>query len=166
MGRTPEYLGKKIERREITLVIIAILVFPFAILLPAAVAAVTPAGLATLANARSHGFSEILYAFTSSAAGNGSAMAGLGPNTFYNVVTALAMGVGRYGAIVPTLALAGAFAAKPRNDLTRGSLRSDTFLFAGLLLASIIVIGALTFLPGDALGPVVDHILLQAGRTS
>ncbi len=165
VGRTPEYLGNKIERREITLVIIALLVFPFSILIPAAVAAVTGAGVATLSNGGPHGFSEIFYAFTSSAASNGSAMAGLGQNTFYNVLTGLAMGVGRYAAIVPTLALAGAFAAKPRNERTRGSLQTDTPLFAALILANIIVVGALTFLPGDALGPIVDHILLRAGTT-
>ena len=163
VGRTPEYLGNKIERREITLVIMALLVFPFSILLPAAIAAVTPPGLATLSNAGPHGFSEIFYAFTSSAASNGSAMAGLGPNTFYNILTGLTMGVARYAAIVPTLALAGAFAAKPRNDLTRGTLQTDTPLFATLILANVIVVGALTFLPGDALGPIADHVLLRTG---
>ena len=131
VGRTPEYLGNKIERREITLVIIALLVFPFSILIPAAVAAV-----ASRRDSRRYrmpgrtAFPRLLYAFTSSAASNGSAMGGLGPNAFYNVATGLAMGAARYAAIIPTLALAGAFAAKPRNDMTRGTLQTDTPLFA------------------------------------
>ncbi len=153
VGRTPEYLGNKIERREITFVILALLSFPVAILFPAAVASVVPAGTATLGNAGPHGFSELFYAFTSSAASNGSAMA-------------LAMLVGRYGAIVPTLALAGAFAAKPRNDRTLGTLRTDTPLFVGLLVATIVIVGALTFVPADALGPIVEQILLQRGATT
>jgi len=166
VGRTPEYLGNKIERREITFVILALLSFPVAILFPAAVASVVPAGTATLGNAGPHGFSELFYAFTSSAASNGSAMAGLGTNTFYDIATGLAMLVGRYGAIVPTLALAGAFAAKPRNDRTLGTLRTDTPLFVGLLVATIVIVGALTFVPADALGPIVEQLLLQRGATT
>jgi len=158
VGRTPEYLGNKIERREIMLVLLAILI-------PAAVACVVPAGTATLGSSGPHGFSELFYAFTSSAAGNGSAMASLGPNTFYDVATGLAMLVGRYAAIVPTLALAGALARKPRNDRTVGTLRTDTPLFVGLLLATIVIVGALTFVPGDALGPIVEHVRMQRGET-
>jgi K+-transporting ATPase ATPase A chain len=165
VGRTPEYLGNKIERREILLVLLVLLSFPVAILIPAAVACLTPAGLATLGNTGPHGFSEILYAFTSSAAGNGSAMGGLGGNSFYDVATGLAMLVGRYAAIVPTLALAGALAKKPRNDRTVGTLRTDSPLFVGLLLGTIVIVGALTFIPGDALGPLVEHILMQRGDT-
>lgn len=165
VGRTPEYLGKKLERREILLVILALLAFPLSILAPAAVASVVPAGLATLSNIGPHGFSEILYAFTSSAASNGSAMAGLGPNTFYDVVLGLAMIVARYGAIIPTLALAGAFAAKPRNDSTKGTLRTDSALFVVLLIANVVIVGALTFLPADALGPIAEHLLLLKGST-
>ena len=165
VGRTPEYLGNKIERREIMLVLLAILSFPVAILIPAAVACVVPAGTATLGSSGPHGFSELFYAFTSSAAGNGSAMASLGPNTFYDVATGLAMLVGRYAALVPTLALAGALARKPRNDRTVGTLRTDTPLFVGLLLATIVIVGALTFVPGDALGPIVEHVRMQRGET-
>jgi K+-transporting ATPase ATPase A chain len=151
VGRTPEYLGNRIERREILLVLLAILSFPVAILIPAAVASVVPAGIATLGSA--------------GPAGNGSAMAALGPNTFYDVATGVAMLVGRYAAIVPTLALAGALARKPRNDRTAGTLRTDTPLFVGLLLATIVIVGALTFVPGDALGPIVEHVRLQRGET-
>ena len=165
VGRTPEYLGNKIERREITLVILAILAFPVSILVPAAVACVIPQGLATLSNAGAHGFAEIFYAFTSSAASNGSAMAGLGVNTFYNVATGIAMAVGRYAVILPTLALAGAFAAKSRNDsATRGTLRTDTALFGALLIANVVIVGALTFLPADALGPLVEAVTIHAGK--
>jgi K+-transporting ATPase ATPase A chain len=159
VGRTPEYLGNKIERREITLVILALIAFPVASLVPAALACVTPQGLATLSNGGPHGLSDILYAFTSSAASNGSAMGGLGANTFYDVALGIVMLLARYGAIVPTLALAGAFAAKPRNDATSGTLRTDSTLFVVLLVAIIIIVGALTFVPADALGPIVEHLL-------
>ncbi|MBD5633171.1 MAG: potassium-transporting ATPase subunit KdpA [Candidatus Eremiobacteraeota bacterium] len=166
VGRTPEYVGNKLERREILFVLLALLSFPIAILVPAAIAAVAPAGLATLGNSGPHGFSELFYAFTSSAASNGSAMAGLGTNDFYDVATGLAMLAGRYAAIVPTLALAGVLARKPRNDRTAGTLRTDTPLFVVLLVATIAIVGALTFVPGDALGPIVEHVLLQRGTTS
>jgi K+-transporting ATPase ATPase A chain len=165
VGRTPEYVGNKIERREITLVILALLAYPVAVLLPTAVASVAAPGLATLSNAGPHGFAEMLYAFSSAAASNGSAMAGLGANTFYDIATGLAMLVARYAAIVPTLALAGAFAAKPRNEMTRGTLRTDRPIFVGLLLANIAITGALTFLPADALGSIVEHLLMRSGAT-
>jgi len=165
VGRTPEYLGNKLERREMLLAMLAILSFPVAILIPAAVACVVPQGLATLGSSGPHGFSELFYAFTSSAASNGSAMGGLGVNTFYNFATGFAMLVGRFAAIVPTVALAGALAAKPRNERTRGTLRTDTALFVGLLVFSILIVGALTFLPADALGPIVEHVLLLQGKS-
>jgi len=166
VGRTPEYLGNKLERREITLVILALLAFPVAILAPAAVACVAPQGTATLSNAGAHGFSELFYAFVSSAASNGSAFAGLGVSTFYNFATGFAMVVGRYAVIIPTLALAGAFAAKSRNDTpTRGTLRTDTGLFTTLLVMTIIIVGALTFVPADALGPIVEHGVMLGGHT-
>jgi K+-transporting ATPase ATPase A chain len=161
VGRTPEYLGNKIGRREITLVILALLSFPVAILVPAAIASVAPAGLATLGSDGPHGFSELFYAFSSAAASNGSAMGGLGANAFYDIATGFAMLIGRFAAIVPTLALAGALAAKPRNDRTAGTLRTDSALFVILLIATIVIVGALTFVPGDALGPVVEHLMLQ-----
>ena len=165
VGRTPEYLGNKIEQREILLVILALLAFPVSILIPAALACVVSPGLSTLSNGGPHGFSELFYSFTSSAASNGSAMAGLGANTFYNLVLGGTMFVGRYAAIVPTLALAGFFAAKPRNDSTRGTLRTDTALFGVLLIVNVIIVGALTFLPADALGPVAEHLVMLGGRT-
>ncbi len=164
VGRTPEYLGKKLERREITFVMLAVLAFPVSILVPAASASVVPAGTATLGNAGPHGFSEIIYAFSSAAASNGSAMGGLGPNRFYNIAIGITMLVGRYAVIVPTLALAGALAAKARNDV-RGTIRTDTLLFGGLVLAVVIVVGALTFLPADALGPVYEAVAQHGGRT-
>jgi len=165
VGRTPEYLGNKIERREITLAMLTLLVFPLSILAPAAAAALAPTGLAALGNAGPHGLSEILYAFSSSAASNGSAMAGLGASTFYDVALGTTMLVARFGAIVPTLALAGAFAAKPRNDATKGTMRTDTAFFGVLLVAVVAIVGALTFLPADALGPLVEHLLLRKGAT-
>ena len=164
VGRTPEYLGKKLERREVTFVMLAVLAFPVSILVPAASASVVPAGTATLGNAGPHGFSEIIYAFSSAAASNGSAMGGLGPNRFYNIAIGITMLVGRYAVIVPTLALAGALAAKARNDV-RGTIRTDTLLFGGLVLAVVIVVGALTFLPADALGPVYEAVAQHGGRT-
>ncbi len=137
-----------------------------AILAPAAVACVAPQGTATLSNAGAHGFSDLFYAFVSSAASNGSAFAGLGVSTFYNFATGFAMLVGRYAVIIPTLALAGAFAAKSRNDTpTRGTLRTDTGLFTTLLVMTIIIVGALTFVPADALGPIVEHVVMLGGHT-
>ncbi|MGP6159317.1 MAG: potassium-transporting ATPase subunit KdpA [Vulcanimicrobiaceae bacterium] len=164
VGRTPEYLGKKVERREILLTLLAILAFPLAILVPSAVACVIPQGTATLTGTGPHGFSEILYAFTSSAASNGSAMGGLGANTFYDVALGITMLLGRFAVIVPLLALAGAFAGKPRIPMTRGTLRTDTGLFVGLLVATVMIVGALTFLPGDALGPIVEQLRMLADR--
>jgi len=164
VGRTPEYLGKKIERREILLTLLAILAFPVAILIPAAVACIVPPGTATLGSGGPDGFSEVLYAFTSSAAGNGSAMGGLGGNTFYEVALGITMLIGRYAVMVPLLALAGAFARKPRIPPTRGTIRTDTALFVWLLVATVLIVGALTFLPGDALGPVVEQLRLLGGK--
>jgi potassium-transporting ATPase potassium-binding subunit len=161
VGRSPEYLGKKIERREITFAMIAAIMFPTLILVATAVAAVIPQALATLGNSGPHGFSEILYAFTSSAANNGSAFAGLGPNTFYNVALGLVMLGGRYLVMIPTLALAGALAARPTNTMTTaGSFRTDDAMFVSLLIGVILLVGAITFFPADALGPIVEHVQL------
>jgi potassium-transporting ATPase potassium-binding subunit len=161
VGRTPEYLGKKIERREVTFAMIAIIIFPTLILLATAIAAVIPQGLATLTNTGPHGFTEILYAFTSGAANNGSAFAGLGPNTFYNVALGLVMLGGRYLVMIPTLALAGALAARPTNTVTTaGSFRTDDAMFVALLIGVILLVGAITFFPADALGPIVEHVQL------
>jgi potassium-transporting ATPase potassium-binding subunit len=158
VGRTPEYLGKKIERREIQLLMFAVLAFPLAVLLPTSIAVVFPAGKAALGASGPEGFSEVLYAFTSTSASNGSAFGGLSPTLFYNVATGIVMLAARFLVIIPTLAVAGSLAAKPRNDATRGTLRTDTLLFAVLLVCVIGVVGALTFVPADALGPLAQHL--------
>ena len=166
VGRTPEYLGKKIERREVQFSMIAVLVFPCMILLATAVAVVIPQGTATLGNSGPHGFTEILYAFSSSAANNGSAFAGLGPNGFYEVGTGLIMLGGRFLVMIPALALAGSLAARPTNELaTAGTFRTDNALFVGLLIGVILLVGVLTFLPADLLGPIAEHFELQRGVT-
>jgi potassium-transporting ATPase potassium-binding subunit len=166
VGRTPEYLGKKIERREVQFAMLAVLIFPCIILFATAVAVLVPQGTATLTNAGPHGFSEILYAFCSGAANNGSAFAGLGPNVFYNVAIGLVMLGGRFLVLIPTLALAGALAARPTNELAHaGTFRTDNALFVALLIGVILLVGALTFFPADILGPIAEHFELQAGTT-
>jgi K+-transporting ATPase ATPase A chain len=162
VGRTPEYLGKRIERREVQFAMLAVLIFPCMILLATAVAAVVPAGKATLANSGPHGFTEILYAFSSAAANNGSAFAGLGANLFYDVTIGLIMLGGRFLVMIPTLALAGSLAGRPTNDRPHaGTFRTDNALFVGLLIGVILLVGAITFLPADMLGPIVEHFELQ-----
>jgi K+-transporting ATPase ATPase A chain len=162
VGRTPEYLGKKIERREVQYAMLAVLIFPCMILFATAVAVVVPAGRATLGNAGPHGFTEILYAFSSGAANNGSAFAGLGPNVFYEVGIGLIMLGGRFLVMIPTLALAGCLAARPINDVTHaGTFRTDNALFIALLIGVILLVGAITFLPADLLGPVIEHFQLK-----
>jgi K+-transporting ATPase ATPase A chain len=162
VGRTPEYLGKKIERREVQYAMLAVLIFPCMILFATAIAAVIPAGRASLGNAGPHGFTEILYAFASGAANNGSAFAGLGPNAFYDAATGLVMLGGRFLVMIPTLALASCLAARPTNSLSNaGTFRTDNALFIGLLIGVILLVGALTFLPADLLGPIVEHFELQ-----
>ncbi len=161
VGRTPEFLGKKIERREIVLASLALLVHPLIILLPTAWALASPTGVAALGNTGSHGLSEILYAFTSAAANNGSAFAGLNANTpWYNTVLGLVMLFGRYVSIILMLAVGGSLAAKPTVPSTIGTLRTDTALFGGFWLATIIVVGALTFLPALVLGPLAEFFML------
>ncbi|HEV3087909.1 MAG TPA: potassium-transporting ATPase subunit KdpA [Candidatus Elarobacter sp.] len=164
VGRTPEYLGKKIERREITLVVLAALVPPLTILIPASIALLP--GLSAVGNGGPRGFSEILYAFTSVSANNGSALAGLGIQTgFYNWATALVMLVGRFGTLVLVLALAGGLVRKPRNTKTRGTLSTATPLFAVLLAGTALIVTALTFVPADALGPVAEALFLRGGKS-
>ena len=165
VGRTPEYLGKKIERREVQFAILAALVTPVLCLVPTAIAAVTPAGLATLNNGGPHGFSEILYAFTSTNANNGSAFAGLGPNLFYNLMTGVNMLFGRFAVAVPALALAGALAGKKSIPEGSGTFTTHSPIFVALLIGVIVIVGALTFLPADSLGPIVEHLLLLQGKT-
>jgi K+-transporting ATPase ATPase A chain len=165
VGRTPEYLGKKIERREVQLAILAILVTPVLSLVPTAIAAIVPPGTATLSNAGPHGFSEILYAFTSTNANNGSAFAGLGTNLFYNIATGLNMVFGRFAIVIPALALAGALAGKKAVPESAGTFTTHSPIFVVLLIGVIVIVGALTFLPADALGPIVEHLYLLQGKT-
>ena len=165
VGRTPEYLGKKIETREVKLAMLYVLVFPLVILLFAAWAAVAPYGLSSLENAGPHGLSEILYAFTSAAGNNGSAFGGLDANTpFYNVTLGIAMLVGRFWMIVPALAIAGTLSGKKTAPAGPGTLPTNGPLFTALLVSVIVIVGALTFFPVLSLGPVVEHFLVQSGR--
>ena len=161
IGRTPEYLGKKIESHEMKLVSIAILITPLLVLLGSAVAVMTEAGRAGLANPGGHGFSEVLYAFTSAANNNGSAFAGLSANTpFYNTLLGIAMWLGRFGVIVPVLAMAGALAAKKRATATDGTLPTHGPLFVVLLAGVVLLVGLLNYVPALALGPVAEHLAL------
>ena len=161
IGRTPEYLGKKIESFEMKMVSIAILVTPLLVLAGTAVAVMTEAGRAGIANPGAHGFSEILYALTSAANNNGSAFAGLSANTpFYNVLLAVAMWFGRFGVIVPVLALAGALAAKKRINVTAGTMPTHGPLFVTLLIGVVLLVGLLNYVPALALGPIVEHLML------
>jgi K+-transporting ATPase ATPase A chain len=164
VGRTPEYLGKKIERREITYVVLAALVPTVSILIPTAIALIP--GLSAPGNGGPHGFGEILYAFTSVSANNGSAMGGLTIATgFYNWSTAIVMLIGRFGTLVLALAVAGALVRKPRNTKTIGILSTTTPLFGILLGSTALIVTALTFVPADALAQVAEALLLHQGRT-
>jgi K+-transporting ATPase ATPase A chain len=164
VGRTPEYLGKKIEAKEVKMAMLAVLILPLSILGFSAVAAVTAAGLAGPANAGPHGFSEILYAYTSGTANNGSAFAGLGANTlFYNVTTGLAMFIGRFLMIVPMVAIAGSLAAKKIVPASAGTFPTDGPLFVGLVVGVILIVGGLTYFPALALGPLVEQFAMHAG---
>jgi len=163
IGRTPEYLGKKIEIHEMKLTSIAILVTPILVLAGTAVAVIADAGKAGIANPGAHGFSEILYALTSAANNNGSAFAGLSANTpFYNALLAVAMWFGRFGVIVPVLAIAGALAAKKRIPVTAGTMPTHGPLFVTLLIGTVLLVGLLNYVPALALGPVVEHLMLWA----
>ena len=166
VGRTPEYVGKKIEAREMKLSVIAIVIPPLFILGLTAIASILPQGLAGPMAKGPHGFSEILYAFTSAAGNNGSAFGGLTGNTpFYNGMLALAMFFGRFGVIVPALAIAGGLAAKRRLPESVGSFPTTGLLWVGLLVAVILIVGGLTFLPSLALGPIADQFAVAAGHT-
>lgn len=166
VGRTPEYLGKRIEGREIMMVILAILAPCAVILVGTGISVVSPLGLSSLASKGPHGFSEILYAFTSAAANNGSAFAGLSANVpYYNLMLGVAMLAGRFAIILPLLAVAGSLAQKKQAPASSGTFEVDTPLFAVLLIAVILIVGALTFLPGLSLGPIVEHFLMIKGQT-
>jgi K+-transporting ATPase ATPase A chain len=166
VGRTPEYLGKKVEAFEVKMAIIAVLAPALVILIFSAWALVNYAGLAGIHNGGPHGLSELLYAFTSAAGNNGSAFAGLDANTpFYNIMLGIGMLIGRFGVIIPVMAIAGGMAKKKIIPLSTGTFRTDNALFAGLLIAVILIIGGLTFFPALSLGPVAEHLLLRNGIT-
>ncbi len=165
VGRTPEYLGKKIETREVQLAMLYVLIFPLVILAFSAWSVVVPYGVSSLNNAGPHGLSEILYAFTSATGNNGSAFAGISANTpWYNVALGLAMLMGRFWMIVPALAIAGILAGKKASPPGPGTLPTTGPLFAALLVGVIVIVGALTFFPVLSLGPIVEHFLALAGK--
>ncbi|AHJ67171.1 potassium-transporting ATPase subunit KdpA [Granulibacter bethesdensis] len=163
VGRTPEYLGKKIEAREIKMTMLAVLCLPLVMLGFTAVAVVVKPGLAALSATGPHGFTEALYAYTSAAANNGSAFAGLTANPYWNITLGIGMMIGRFFVIVPALAIAGSMAAKKIVPPSSGTFPTDTGLFIGLVAGVIIIVGGLTFLPALALGPIVEHLSMLRG---
>jgi K+-transporting ATPase ATPase A chain len=165
VGRTPEYLGKKIERNQVQLAILGALVLPIFALIPTAISVLVPAGTATLNNGGAHGFSELLYGFTSTTENNGSAFAGLGGNLYLNILMGVVMLCGRFLFLIPAVLLAGSLAGKPRTPATTGTFQTHSPIFVGLLLGVIVIVGALTFFPADALGPIVEHLLMLHGKT-
>jgi len=165
VGRTPEYLGKKIEAREMKLAMLYVLIFPAVILIPTALATVLPAGLSGISNPGPHGFSQILYAYTEAGANNGSAFGGLNANTsFYNVSIAIVMLLGRFMMAIPALAIAGSVAAKKTTAASAGTFPTDGVPFVFLLIGVIVIVGALTFFCAVALGPIVEQLLMMAGK--
>lgn len=166
VGRTPEYLGKKVEAREMKLVMLSLLILPFAILGFSAAAVLLLKALESLANNGPHGLSEILYAYSSAAGNNGSAFAGLNANTpWFNTTLGLAMLLGRFAYVIPVLAIAGAIAAKRKTSASSGTFPTDGPLFIGLLSGVILILGGLQYFPALALGPIVEHFLMHAGKT-
>ncbi len=164
VGRTPEYLGKKIEAKEVKMAMLAILILPLMMLGFTAIATVLPSAIASIANPGPHGFSEILYAYTSAAANNGSAFGGLTGNTlFYNTTLGIAMLFGRFFMIIPALAIAGSLVEKRRVPASSGTFPTTGPLFVGLLVGVILIVGGLTFFPALALGPIVEHLSMRAG---
>jgi K+-transporting ATPase ATPase A chain len=166
VGRTPEYLGKKIETREMKLAMLAVLIYPITVLGFSAASVMVKSALDSLGNAGPHGLTEILYAFASTNANNGSAFAGLSGNTpWFNTTLGLAMFLGRFAYVIPVLALAGSFAKKKKAPASAGTFPTDGPLFVGLLLGVIVILYLLQYFPALALGPVVEHFLMQAGKT-
>lgn len=166
VGRTPEFLGKKIEGREMKFAMLAVLILPLAILGFTAIAAVLPSAVASIGNSGPHGLSEILYAYSSATGNNGSALAGLSANTvWYNTTLGLAMLAGRFAYIVPVMAIAGSVAPKTRIAASQGTFPTHTPLFVGLLVAIILILGGLQYFPALALGPIVEHLAMLAGQT-
>jgi K+-transporting ATPase ATPase A chain len=176
VGRTPEYLGKKIEQKEVKMAMVAVIATAFSILVFAAISSVIPfakngywnapgPAIANLANSGPHGFTEILYTFSSASENNGSAFAGINVNTpWYNLTTAFSMLIGRFGFILPTLAIAGSLVTKKKVPTTSGTLPTHGPLFVGLLVGVVVVIGALTFFPALSLGPLVEHLFMREGK--
>ncbi len=163
VGRTPEYIGKKIEAKEVKMAMLAILILPLMYLGWSAVAMVLPSAVASIANAGPHGFSEILYLYTSSTANNGSAFGGITGNTdFYNITGAVAMFIGRFWVIIPAMAIAGSLAAKKTVPPSVGTFPTDGGLFVGLVVGVVLIVGGLTFFPALALGPIVEHLAMRA----
>ncbi|NUM59354.1 MAG: potassium-transporting ATPase subunit KdpA [Bdellovibrionaceae bacterium] len=166
VGRTPEYLGKKIEAPEMMMVILAIIAPCASILIGTAISVTTPLALSSLTHKGPHGFSEVLYAFTSAAANNGSAFAGLNANSiYYNLMLAIVMLIGRFIIILPILAIAGSLSQKKYAPPSSGTFETDTALFAILLIGVIMIVGALTFLPSLSLGPIIEHLMMIKGQT-
>ena len=167
VGRTPEYLGKKIEAYDVKMAMLYVLIFPLVILVFAAISSVAPAfGTSQLNNAGPHGLSELLYAFVSGTGNNGSAFAGISANTYwYNTTTGIAMLFGRFMMIVPMLAVAGNLARTKTVPPSLGTFPVTTPLFTTLLVSVIVIVGALTFFPALSLGPIVEHLLMNAGKT-
>ncbi|MFD2052604.1 potassium-transporting ATPase subunit KdpA [Mesorhizobium calcicola] len=166
VGRTPEYLGKKIEAKEVKMAMLAILCLPLAMLVFTAIAVVLPSAVASIANSGPHGFSEILYAYTSAAANNGSAFGGLSGNTpWYNITLGITMLMGRFLVIVPALAIAGSLVAKKTVPASAGTFPTDGPLFVGLLVGVILIVVGLTFFPALAIGPIVEHLAMIHGQT-
>jgi K+-transporting ATPase ATPase A chain len=165
VGRTPEYLGKKIEAREMKLAMLYVLIFPAVILIPSAIGVVLPAGTSSMSNPGPHGLSQVLYAFTEAGANNGSAFAGLNANVpFYNITLAIVMLLGRFMMAIPALAIAGSVAAKKTTAASAGTFPTDGVPFVFLLIGVIVIVGALTFFCADALGPIVEQLLMTAGK--
>jgi K+-transporting ATPase ATPase A chain len=165
VGRTPEYLGKKIEKREVQMSMLAVMAPLAPILVFSSIAAVTGSGLSSLNNQGPHGLTEILYAFSSASGNNGSAFAGLSVNTnFYNITLAIAMLIGRYGVILPSLVIGGTMALKKVAPESDGTFSTDSIIFVVLLISVILIVGVLTFFPVITLGPILEHLLMQAGR--
>ncbi|PBB26138.1 MULTISPECIES: potassium-transporting ATPase subunit KdpA [unclassified Mesorhizobium] len=166
VGRTPEYLGKKIEAKEVKMAMLAILCLPLAMLIFTAIAVVLPSAVASIANGGPHGFSEVLYAYTSAAANNGSAFGGLSGNTpWYNITIGIGMLMGRFLVIIPALAIAGSLAAKKTVPASAGTFPTDGPLFVGLLIGVIVIVGGLTFFPALAVGPIIEHLAMIHGQT-
>jgi K+-transporting ATPase ATPase A chain len=176
VGRTPEYMGKKLQQKEVKMAMVAVIATAFCILVFAGITAVAPIakngywnppgpGIANLNNSGPHGFSEILYAYSSAPENNGSAFAGINANTpWYNLTLGLATVIGRFAFMIPALVIAGGLAAKRRVPTSSGTLPTHGALFVGLLIGTVIVIGALTFFPALALGPLVEHFLMHQGK--